>query len=391
MPDPLTDPDRLDLSPAVADALLAATSESVVAAICGRVAKWPDPQLGGVASSAVSGVFVSLKRGRHLRSCCGSFGKPTRLDRALAHAALRSALEDPRFPAVSPRELPHLQLEVWVLHAPRQIAARGPQRAEAVIVGQHGLQVVRGKARGLLLPSVAVGRNWNGEEFLRQTCVKARLEPDAWLDDQTQVYCFQGQSLSGPLWPPGRGAIPSAAPTAWELTELAACTDYCRMRVAERLVGVRAGLPAAAIPDRPVCGGLLRLTPAEGSAIEVAAPIALRGGGSLRDLLDELSAAAAESLKRGQTVDVRLLLLSEPALLGTLADADLAVLDPREQAILLLTASHRVWVYDRGAGAQQLLTAASGRIPVVDPARVLAYGLLASTQLERAAVTQSIQ
>ena len=40
--------------------------------------------------------------------------------------------------------------------------------------------VEQGVHRGLLLPQVATEWGWDGEQFLRQTCVKAGLPPDAW-------------------------------------------------------------------------------------------------------------------------------------------------------------------------------------------------------------------
>ncbi|MHC1579987.1 MAG: TIGR00296 family protein, partial [Candidatus Alkanophagales archaeon] len=62
-----------------------------------------------------------------------------------------------------------------------------------VEVGRHGLIVKRGIYQGLLLPQVAVEYGWDAEEFLCQTCVKAGLPPDAWLDENTEVSVFEGQ------------------------------------------------------------------------------------------------------------------------------------------------------------------------------------------------------
>jgi AMMECR1 domain-containing protein len=38
----------------------------------------------------------------------------------------------------------------------------------------------QGLHRGLLLPQVATEWGWDGEQFLRQTCIKAGLPADAW-------------------------------------------------------------------------------------------------------------------------------------------------------------------------------------------------------------------
>ena len=53
-------------------------------------------------------------------------------------------------------------------------------RPGAFTIGVHGLVVEQGSHRGLLLPQVATEWGWDAEQFLRQTCVKAGLPPDAW-------------------------------------------------------------------------------------------------------------------------------------------------------------------------------------------------------------------
>ena len=50
----------------------------------------------------VAGAFVSLKRGRHLRSCCGLFGPTVSLAQALEQATVRTVWEDSRFPRCRP-------------------------------------------------------------------------------------------------------------------------------------------------------------------------------------------------------------------------------------------------------------------------------------------------
>ena len=50
--------------------------------------------------------------------------------------------------------------------------------------------------KGLLLPQVPVEYGWNTEKFLAQTCLKAGLFPDAWLDSKTRIYSFTGDVFS---------------------------------------------------------------------------------------------------------------------------------------------------------------------------------------------------
>ena len=53
--------------------------------------------------------------------------------------------------------------------------------------------VEKGFFSGLLLPQVPIEWNWDEEEFLANTCMKAGLPIDSWLDPDTKVYKFQGQ------------------------------------------------------------------------------------------------------------------------------------------------------------------------------------------------------
>jgi AmmeMemoRadiSam system protein A len=127
-----------------------------------------------------SGVFVTLKRGGELRGCLGTL----RCERGLAGEVVRcaadAATEDPRFPPVSADELLDLAVEVSVLGPLEPI---DPRDRNAIVIGRHGLVAERGFRRGLLLPQVATEWGWDAEQFLRQTCLKAGLEPNAWQRD----------------------------------------------------------------------------------------------------------------------------------------------------------------------------------------------------------------
>jgi len=57
-------------------------------------------------------------------------------------------------------------------------------------VGTHGLYIVQGPNRGLLLPQVATEYKWDRLTFLAQTCNKAGLPANAWRDPDTKIYLF---------------------------------------------------------------------------------------------------------------------------------------------------------------------------------------------------------
>ncbi len=151
------------------------------------------------ASSAMMepcGVFVtlnsSIKGEKRLRGCIGLPYPTTPLVEAVIEAALSAATRDPRFPPVSHEELDKIVFEVSVLTPPEQIMVKKPTEYPSKIkVGCHGLIMERGYYKGLLLPQVPVEWNWNEEEFLCQTAIKAGLSPDAWLLKDTKIYRFK--------------------------------------------------------------------------------------------------------------------------------------------------------------------------------------------------------
>lgn len=86
-------------------------SRLVAASVLGRsVSRNAIEELGTLATSKVMGLFVTLKRGKQLRGCCGMLGQPFSLVDALASASQRTAKQDTRLPAISPSELPYLTL-----------------------------------------------------------------------------------------------------------------------------------------------------------------------------------------------------------------------------------------------------------------------------------------
>jgi len=143
-----------------------------------------------------SGVFVTLNSTKPAHQLRGCIGYPFPTD-PLAVATIRSAIEaatgDPRFDPVELAEFrERVVVELSVLTVPDELTAREPvERAKEIKIGQDGLIVGRGARRGLLLPQVAPEWNWDAEEFLSNCCLKAGLQPDAWLDKGTRVEKFQ--------------------------------------------------------------------------------------------------------------------------------------------------------------------------------------------------------
>jgi uncharacterized protein (TIGR00296 family) len=143
-----------------------------------------------------SGVFVTLssfnKGKKRLRGCIGLPYPTTSLIQAVKEAAISAATQDPRFPLVTPKELDYIVFEVSVLTPPELVNVDKPLDYPSQIkIGQDGLILENHYHKGLLLPQVPVELNWQPEEFLCQTAMKAGLSPDVWLLKDTKIYKFR--------------------------------------------------------------------------------------------------------------------------------------------------------------------------------------------------------
>jgi uncharacterized protein (TIGR00296 family) len=139
------------------------------------------------------GVFVTLNEFGSLRGCIGYPYPVFALKEAIIDAAISAAVRDPRFPPVTREEFKDVSIELTVLTMPQVLQVKPAALPSHVEVGRHGLIVKKGLYQGLLLPQVATEYNWTAEEFLCQTCWKAGLPQDAWLEADTEVSTFEGQ------------------------------------------------------------------------------------------------------------------------------------------------------------------------------------------------------
>ena len=141
-----------------------------------------------------AGVFVTINKypSHMLRGCIGIPEPVYPLNKAIKEAAI-SACHDPRFPDLREDELDEIVVEVTVLTPPQLIKCKPVDYPKHIEIGRDGLIIEKGFYKGLLLPQVAVEYKWDAEEFLSQTCIKAGLPPDAWFDEETKVYKFQGE------------------------------------------------------------------------------------------------------------------------------------------------------------------------------------------------------
>ena len=141
------------------------------------------------------GAFVTINTypTHNLRGCIGIPEPIMPLKNAIKEAAV-SATHDPRFPPLKENELENIVIEITILTKPQLVKVNKPQEyLEKIKIGRDGLIAEQGFYRGLLLPQVPVEQGWDVEEFLSHTCWKAGLPFDAWFDENTKIYKFEGQ------------------------------------------------------------------------------------------------------------------------------------------------------------------------------------------------------
>ncbi len=144
------------------------------------------------------GVFITIHThpSHDLRGCIGIPQPIMPLKDAIVDST-KSAARDPRFPPLNENELDNIIIEVTILTQPELIEVDQPKEYLSHIeIGRDGLIAEQGFFKGLLLPQVPIEQQWTKEEFLSNTCMKAGLMPDAWVDKNTKIFKFSGQIFS---------------------------------------------------------------------------------------------------------------------------------------------------------------------------------------------------
>lgn len=134
------------------------------------------------------GAFVTLKIAGQLRGCIGLVEGVRPLYEAVIEMAKAAAFEDPRFSPVKKEEVEKLEIEISAMTPLKQI-----RDLDLIEVGKHGLIIKSGYNSGLLLPQVATEYGWDRDTFLQQTCLKAGLSPQEYLNPSAEIYIFSAE------------------------------------------------------------------------------------------------------------------------------------------------------------------------------------------------------
>lgn len=135
------------------------------------------------------GAFVTLKIDGVLRGCIGRFVSDKPLYIVVGESAISSALEDPRFPALTKSEYEKTDIEITVLGPMRKISD-----ISEIKLGRHGIYIKKDLRAGTMLPQVATEYGWSVEEFLGYTSRdKAGIGWDGWKN--ADIYIYEGMVL----------------------------------------------------------------------------------------------------------------------------------------------------------------------------------------------------
>lgn len=397
--------------------ILRAAQAIVATEIIGRPGPADWLALGEAAGVSVMGAFVTLKREGRLRACCGALGVPMRLADALRQAAVRTATDDQRFPAISPTELPFLTVDVNLLYGFQPVRARGRERLNAIVVGRHGLQIRRGNQAGLLLPSVPVEQAWDAETYLRQLCRKAGLPTTAWESDDVELVSFESREFGGEM---DRRLLTELAPkvvasarsvedqagaesdeqwtkrlarTRMKNADLEALERHARTNLLALLEGGTPNYYLFGVADGTVAGLLLTLEiPGQDEPLRFS-QFSLRPGVPLQATLFQLCESAAKTLRAaGNSAALsrllndsvlRLAVIDDPAMQGTVADSDLRGVAVSERGLMVVEQGRAALVFDRDATPADLMAKLRQLLNVLDPSFAGVYSVAVQTTARR--------
>jgi AmmeMemoRadiSam system protein A len=143
-----------------------------------------------------SGAFTTIKSEGRLRGCIGFIEPIYPLWEAIWKSAQYAATDDPRFNPMTREEIAKAEIELTILGKLIPLPLNDRLQLSSVTIGKHGLVVRRGYQSGLLLPQVAVEMSLTKEEFLKETAIKAGVNPRYLSDGQTEIYYFEGEVIS---------------------------------------------------------------------------------------------------------------------------------------------------------------------------------------------------
>ena len=145
--------------------------------------------------SAVGASFVTLTIAGQLRGCIGALQAYQPLAKDVQEHAMAAALQDFRFPQVSPMELRAIEIEVSVLTPAKPLEYDGAaDLVQKLKPGEDGVVLADGHRRATFLPQV-----WDSlptpEEFLSHLCLKMGAPSNLWKKKNLDISIYHVQEF----------------------------------------------------------------------------------------------------------------------------------------------------------------------------------------------------
>ena len=135
--------------------------------------------------------FVTLTKRGALRGCVGALEAHQPLAEDVREHAVAAALQDYRFPQVSPDEVPELKIEISRLTTPQELEYGGADDLLKLLrPGIDGVILRDGFRRATFLPQV-----WekipDPAEFISHLCQKMGVDENTWRYRRLEVFTYQ--------------------------------------------------------------------------------------------------------------------------------------------------------------------------------------------------------
>ena len=181
----MADPERL--SDDDKQTLLRIARETLQSHLSGSGIPDFNPVSSGLMINRPAFVTLRKKNTHELRGCRGETMARQPLIESVKKMAIASAVDDPRFKKVTFTELDNIHIEINAL------TPMHPIKAENIIIGKHGLMLIKRFSAGLLLPAVPLSYNWDKDTYLNQLCLKAGLPKNSWQEKDAELLAFESE------------------------------------------------------------------------------------------------------------------------------------------------------------------------------------------------------
>ena len=176
--------------------LLVLARQALEAAAQGQRAPAVETSILSPALSQPGASFVTLTLHDELRGCIGGLHATKPLWEDVREHAAQAALNDFRFPPVTPAETARIEVEVSVLTEPQTLEyASAQDLVQRLRPNVDGVILSQGFRRATFLPQV-----WEHvpqpEHFLSMLCEKMGVAPEMWRHAQLTVQTYQVEKFT---------------------------------------------------------------------------------------------------------------------------------------------------------------------------------------------------